>query len=209
MHNLADDPEYQEELNRLRAELESQMKSVGDLGLLPEREMHERARSSTPYEIAKNSELNPLTELLSAAKLANQMDESQIPALVTLLDEKDSAVRWWGAVGLVSLGDKAASAKAHLTDALGDNSPDVRVVVAEALANVGETNKAIPVLKGALADPSVFVRLAALKVAGRMGERARPLVPAIQRAKMESSQHKHAADYVGRMVDYLPDQIGR
>jgi len=208
VNNLAGDPKHAGELRRMRAELASQMKRAGDLSLLPEREMHGRARGSTPYEIAADARLNPLDELLRAAEVANRMDPLDMPRLLELLAAKDSAVRWWGALGLVALKDKAAGAAAALRRATGDESADVRVAAAEALANLGHDADAIAALRAALASDSVFVRLAALNVARRLGARARPLLPAIREAKLTDPRHRDVSDYVARMVVYLPDQIG-
>jgi hypothetical protein len=209
INNLAGDPKYAGVLKRMRAELASQMKRAGDLGLLPEREMHERARAATPYEIATDAKLNPIDELLRATEIANRMNPQDAPRLIKLLAAKDSAVRWWGAVGLVALKDKAAGAEAALRKALDDESPDVRVAAAEALVNLGHDTDAMPALRAALASDSVFVRLAALNVARRLGARARPLLPAIRKAELTDPLHKDASDYVSRMAGYLPDQIGK
>jgi hypothetical protein len=49
--------------------------------------------------------------------------------------------------------------------------------------------------------------LAAINVLGRMGARAAPAIPAIEKAGMKSAEHPDAAEYVGRMVEYLPNRI--
>jgi N-sulfoglucosamine sulfohydrolase len=209
VNNLAGDPKYAGELKRMRAELVSQMKRAGDLGLLPEREMHERAREGTPYEIATDIKMNPLDELLEAAEIANQMSARNVSKLVRLLSAKDSAVRWWGAIGLAALKDQAAGAEAALRKAINDGSPDVRVAAAEALANLGHDADALPVLRAELENESSFIRLAALRVAQRLGARAHPLLPAIRKAELADPQHRHISDYINRMVGYLPDQISK
>jgi len=211
VNNLANDPKHAAELKRLRAQLQSEMKRAGDLGLLPERELHERARASTPLEIGRDTKLNPIDDLLRAADLANQMNAKNVPQLTELLRAKDSAVRWWGALGLRALGPNAATAKSELRAALKDSSPDVRIAAAEALVNLGESAAAMPVLESALKDESVFARLAALTTVQRLGVRAKPLVPALQSeaAARRDPAHKDASDYVGRMVGYLPEQIGK
>ncbi len=208
VHNLAADPAYAGELRRLRAALNAQMHAAGDLGLLPEREMHVRSAGTTPYAIAHDPSLNPLNELHRAADLANQMDPRHVDALIGLLRAKDSAVRWWGALGLVALREEAAPAKSALIAALNDSSPDVRIATAETLAHLDAFDLARPVLEAALRQDDVFTRLAALNVALRLGTMARPLLPAIRQARITVPAHKDTADYVGRMVDYLPGRIG-
>lgn len=58
-----------------------------------------------------------------------------------------------------------------------------------------------------LQHESPFIRLSALGVLERMGARAVPAIPAIEKATMTSAEHPDAAEYVGRMVGYLPDRI--
>jgi len=208
VRNLAADPAYAGELARLRAALAAQMQSAGDLGLLPERELHARSVRSTPYAIATDANLNPLAELQRAAALANRLDPREIPGLTALLRANDSAVRWWGALGLLALGADAAPARAALLTALGDPSPDVRLPVAETLMRLDGADRALPVLEAALRSDDIFARFGALNAAHRLGPLARPLLPAIRAAKLTSPENKDMTDYVGRMVDYLPERIG-
>jgi HEAT repeat protein len=209
VNNLAHDPSYAGELERLRALLETEMKHAGDLGLLPERELHERAQASAPMEIGRDAKLNPLDELLRAADLANQMNAKNVPQLIELLRAPDSAVRWWGAVGLRTLKEGESSAKGDLRAALKDRSPDVRIAVAETLVNLGDSTEAMSALEQALKSESVFTRLAALTTAQRLGALARPLLPTIQSeaASRRDPAHKDASDYVARMVGYLPEKL--
>jgi uncharacterized sulfatase len=206
--NLAGDPQYRDDLERLRAECSDWMQRTGDLGLLPEREVFARAKESTPYDIAMDPQKNPLPDLLAAAQSANALGPQRIPHLTRLLANPDSAIRWWGALGLVALGPQAAPAESELRRALEDSSPDVRIACAEALANLGHDQAALPVLIEALRHESPFVRLAALNVLDRMGPRAAPAIPAIEKAAGGDRAHPHVAEYVGRMVGYLPGRIG-
>jgi len=208
VRNLAGDPAYAGELARLRATLEAEMRAAGDLGLLPERELHARAAKSTPYVIATDAQLNPFEDLRRAADLASRMDPRQAPSLAELLRARDAAVRWWGATGLLALRAEAAPAKAALLAALDDASPDVRITAAEALAHVGALDRTLGVLETALRSNDIFERLSALSSAHRLGPQARPLLPAIRAAKLTVPGQKDASDYVGRMVDYLPGRIG-
>lgn len=209
LRNLAADPAYASELARLRALLAAQMRAHHDLGLLPEHELHLRAAGSTPYAIAGDPRLNPLDALLRAADFANALDPANLPALSDLLRDPDTAVRWWGATGLLALGADAAPAKPALLVALDDPSPDVRLVAAEALARLGELDRALATLAAALRLDHVFVRLAALNAALRLGPLARPLVPLIANSALVYPPQKDTADYVNRMVEYLPARLSR
>ncbi len=207
VHNLALDPAYAGELARLRRILLAQMRETGDLGLLPERELHVRAAGRTPYALATDPRGNPLEELLPAAELAGQRDAKNLPALTALLRSPDAAVRWWGATGLLALRERATPARAALTAALRDASPDVRLAAAEALAHLGSLDLSLPALRAALRENDIHARLSALIAARRLGPLARPLIDDIRAAQMKDPAHKDATDYVGRMVGYLPAQL--
>ncbi|MDG2391072.1 MAG: sulfatase-like hydrolase/transferase [Planctomycetaceae bacterium] len=207
VNNLAKQTEYESVLNQMRAELKSQMLAAGDLGLLPEREMHSRSESSTPYEIATNQNLNPIEKLWDAANVANEGDPKNILQLIHMLSSQDSAIRWWGALGFVTLKEHAKPAERALILALQDSSPDVRIAAAEALAQLGEIDLALPVLKASLSIDDPFVRLSAMNVIQRIGPPAKSLIPTIKRAGIKSSQQKDVASYVSRMVGYVPEQL--
>jgi hypothetical protein len=209
VHNLAADPAYAGELARLRSALYAQMRSAGDLGLLPERELHARAAGMTPYDLATDARRNPLEELQRAADLANQLDPRRTGDLAALLKSPDAAIRWWGATGLLALRADAAPEKAALTAALQDESPDIRITAAEALAQLGAADQTLPVLAAALRLDDPFARFSALLAARRLGPLARPLIPAIREAKITAPGFKDIGDYVGRMVEYLPAQLDR
>lgn len=209
VNNLAKDPSFTGELKRVRALLETEMKRAGDLGLLPERELHQRAQASSPMEMGRDMKLNPLDKLLPAADLANQMNSKNVPQLIEMLRAPDSAVRWWGAIGLRALKEDAASAKDDLRIALQDSSPDVRIAAAESLLNLGECDEAMSMLEQVLKAESVFTRLDALTTVQRLGKRAKRLLPAIrsEAAAKRDPAHNDASDYVARMVGYLPEQL--
>lgn len=231
VNNVAGDPRYREALERMRAECLRWMKQSGDLGLLPEHEVLVRARGATPWAIATDPRKNPLGELLEAAGLANQMKPALVPQLAELLARPDAALRWWGAIGLVALGQGAKPAEAALRPLLADTSPDVRIAAAEAIANVGDHAAALGVLTKALAHDSPLVRLQAINVLDRFGAKAAPAVPAIRAAKVNLDEQfvrfisgvastgggvqpilgdeAYVAEYLNRMVDYVPARIER
>jgi len=58
IHNLADSPEHQEVLTRMRGVLEKWMKDTGDLGLVPEPELNERARPGGKWATTADPEIS-------------------------------------------------------------------------------------------------------------------------------------------------------
>jgi len=205
VRNLAGQAKYRPVLERFRGECRAWMKRTGDLGLLPESEMHRRAAGSTPWEIRSQPRKNPLESLLAAADLANAMDPAKLAELVNLLRAGDPAVRWWGAVGLVALGAKAAPAAEALREALKDPAANVRIAAADALCNLGRHDEALPVLIDALQHPTAFIRLRAMNVLDRIGEQARPALPHIRKARLNN--RSHVAQYLARMIQYVSKKL--
>jgi N-sulfoglucosamine sulfohydrolase len=199
--NLAADPRHRATLEQFRAECERWMLQSGDLGLVPEFEMHQAANSRPLYDLRSDS----LPELLRAAALANSMQETNLPQLIKLLDHTEASLRWWGALGLVALRVDARPAEVAIQKALADAAPEVRVAAAEVMSNLGNDAAALPVLTAALRHESAFVRLAALKLLDRFGPRARPVLSEIRAAGFRGGGHVEG--YVNRMVAYLPAWI--
>jgi len=88
---------------------------------------------------------------------------------------------------------------------LKDAAPNVRIAAAEALCNLGRYDQALPVLIAGLQDDTPFIRLRAINVLGRLGDRARPALPHIRKAR--TAQRGHVAQYLARMVQYLPARL--
>ncbi|MHC4637878.1 MAG: sulfatase-like hydrolase/transferase [Planctomycetota bacterium] len=206
VNNLAGDPAYKTAVERMRKELRLWMERTHDLGLLPEYEMHKRAEGSSPYELAHDSSKHPQKKLMEIADMANAMDPSNIRALAkTMREDADPAVRWWAAVGLAALGDKAEPALESVQQAAKDESPIVRIAAAEVLCNLGKYDEGLPILEKGLQDRSPFIRLRTMRVLANIGEHARPLLPQIKNAKFKGKVH--AGGYANRMVGYLPQWL--
>lgn len=205
IHNLAEDPDYEDVILRMRKQLHAWQLSTRDLGLLSEYEMHRRAEGSTQYDVGQNHALFPIQRILPATELASERDARNVQKLIELLKDSEPSVRWWAALGLAMLGNDAAPAEAALRDALVDESPLVRVAAAEALLPFGDIATARDVLVSVLSDPTPFARLRALNALHRLGKDAEPALPAIADAGLKGI---FPADYVNRMVEYLPERLG-
>jgi len=205
VHNLAGDPRHKAVLHRMREQCREWMKRTGDLGLLPEYEVDRRAAGRTRWDLSGDEADNPVARLIGAAELAGAMDPANVPKLTALLGADDPAVRWWGAVGLVALGGKAAPAAEALTAALADPSPNVRVAAAEGMCNLGRHDRAMGVLIASLGHPTAFIRLRAMNVLDRLGEKARPALPHIRKAGKGGKGH--VGQYVGRLVAHVTKKL--
>src|SRR6185437_9477336 len=151
--------------------------SIIDLGLLPEADLRTRFGTEAPYAaVRRDPALYPLARIMAAADLANRRDPSTASELIERLGDRDAAVRYWGAIGFVALGDRARgeASAAALVKALDDPAPWVRVAAADALCRRGDLEKGLPTLIEAMKDRNEWVRLQAINVLDRLGDRARP-----------------------------------
>jgi arylsulfatase A-like enzyme len=207
VNNLADSPEHQEVLRRLRKAQQDLALQVRDVGFLPEGEIHARSDGSTPYAMGHDDRKYPMKKIMAAAELASSLDEDAVPGLVEALDDRDSAVRYWAAMGILMRGaDAVRATKARLVAALDDGSPYVRVIAAEALGRYGgdeEAARALRVLMelAPVDTNGVFVSMLALNALDAMDQRAAPAVDAIRRLPQKGSSAPR------RMGAYVPNLI--
>lgn len=193
VNNLANDPNYQDILQKLRAENRRHLLAVRDTGFLPEAEMMARAGESTIYEMARDNQQYPLEQLMAAAERAAGREAADVPKLAALLKADDAGLRYWGAVGCAVRNADAQEALPLLKLRLLDKSPSVRVAAAEAVARLGQPKLALPVLTSALGHDNPRVVLHALNVLQVLDEVATPVADKVQAATAE-----HADGYVQR-----------
>jgi len=182
IRNLADSPQHRRILERMRRAHRKWMSQTRDIGLLPEAEMHIRAESSTPYEIAQDPKEYPQQRILAASELVGT-GEQKLEKLVELLEDDDGAVRYWAVVALAALGAEAKSAAETLQKALSDEQPNVRFATAGTLCKLGLCENPLPVLAEGLEDHRETVVLHAAREIQGIGDKARPIVPEIEKAR--------------------------
>ncbi|MEZ6087027.1 MAG: sulfatase-like hydrolase/transferase [Pirellulaceae bacterium] len=139
VNNLVDSPEHQQKLVELRSALFQWCHDIRDLGFLPEGEIHSRSEGTTPYEMARDPMKYPFDKIFGAAVVATQRGMDDLSTVKSLLSDSDSAVRYWGAVGILNRGAPAVAASRDvLVAALDDSSPYVRVAAGYALGKFGD-----------------------------------------------------------------------
>lgn len=207
IHNLANTPVHQSVLERFRNAHVAHALKIRDVCLLPEREMHARSQGTTPYAMARDADQYPLERILLAADMSSRTDPARRSDFEALLKDPDSAVRYWGAIGLLNRGDQAVVLhKDLLQRALSDASLDVRIAAAQALASHtdGPLRENALATLATLAPPQthgVLVSMAALAAVESLGEIAAPLRAEIAKLPTTgSSPDKRYNDYVPRLV---------
>lgn len=207
VQNLAASPEHRDILEKLRLAEREHVASVRDVCFLPEGEIHSRSQGSSPYDIARVEAKYPFEAIVSAAERASNLDPAAVPELTARLTDRDSAVRYWAALGFLMRGEKAVIAgQVSLRAALADASPYVRIVVAQSLAQFGAPSDLEPALTtlGELAAPkkhNVFVSMAALNAIEALGAKAAPLHPIVRAMSPEGpSPDPRYNSYVPRLI---------
>ena len=147
-----------------------------------------------------------LLERLLAIKALDGADVAKAQAAYfKALEDPDGPVRYWAVVGLHNVCDDAGSirrASTALAKLLpGDDSPSVRLAVAQALCDWGREDQGLPVLVDALQNGTATVRLVAAIALGSIGDRARPALPQL-RAALEDPDY-----YVNRVAIYAVQRL--
>ncbi len=179
LHNLAGSKAHQDVLGAMRHRLHREIVETRDLGFLPEEQVWSRLATQTPYDMARDQQRYPQMRLLDAASLVGTGPGS-IERLVRGLSDAEPGVRYWSAVGLAALGRKAKYASTALAQTLEDPSAAVRIEAAGALARMGESSKALPVLVTALQGRDISASLHAARTLELLGPVANPVAPAMQ-----------------------------
>ncbi|MBL7140746.1 MAG: sulfatase [Planctomycetes bacterium] len=171
--NLVGDATHADALERLRAEHTRWVLESRDVGFLPEWEIWQRSKGTTPYEMARDDARYPLSKILAAADLVDR-GPAKRSALGLCMNDGDAGVRFWGVIGLRCLGEKDGPGVAALEKALADPSPPVRIEAAGALAALGKPAEAVDALRKDLKSESQSAVLRACRTLELMGEAARP-----------------------------------
>jgi arylsulfatase A-like enzyme len=202
IHNLADNPDYRQELERLRNALNDRMINICDAGFIQEGEYERINNTTTMYDYLRSPEY-PIAEIVRVANIATLKDKKNLPDLTEYLKSNNRIIRYWAATGLLILGKDAESSVDHLTTALQDPSPDVTIVAAEALYRLGQRQKSVETLLTALENPNVSVRTFALNIIDNLDERSPRVRQAVEKLGKKSKDDKNPERHDLRMVNWL------
>lgn len=176
IHNLADDPDFQEIKEQMRKKLFDWMIETRDLGLLDETEVVARATQygGVNYEVGVHCD--NFERILETADLSRLGEKGKVE-LVERLDDPDSAVRYWAVTGLMSF-DLDSDNTERLKRMLDDTSISVSLAAADALGRMGQGAITIPALRRALGSDLLWARLrAAANLSYYTREQLRPMKP--------------------------------
>lgn len=211
--NLVKSKEHADILKKMRKAHLDHINKIIDVGFLPEGEIHSRSKGSTPYEMARTDKY-PFKRIFLAADMASGLSSWATKPLIGYLKDRDSAVRYWGVMGLLMRGQKVVSMTAkHIEKALRDDSPYVRVVAAEALGKYGnedQISKAVETLSQ-IADPiknGCFPSMLAMNAIDHLDHKAKSLLPLLETMpQIPEGVDKRFQGYVGRLVSTTVEEL--
>jgi HEAT repeat protein len=105
--------------------------------------------------------------------VVNSNKEKNIEKLKLFISDENFLIRYWGAIGCLSLGKDATPLINDLKPLLNDESKSVRIISAEVLFKLGKKENSAKVLKTALANDNKVIRLTAINSIERLGEGAK------------------------------------
>jgi uncharacterized sulfatase len=209
--NLAGSVEYRSILERMRNAQRELAVRIRDVGFLPEDELHRRVKGKTPYELGHDDAVYPLQRLMETANSASSGRREARKELVARLDDSESGVRYWAALGILIGGPDAVSQTSERLRKMlrEDESHSVRIVCAEALAAHGRTydlGECLDYLADAadVAKHGLFLSLAALNAVDQLGLKARPILEVLKKLPTrDPSLPDRLNGYVPRLLDKI------
>ncbi|WP_182867772.1 sulfatase-like hydrolase/transferase [Rhodopirellula sp. JC639] len=209
INNLADDPAYADALKRMRDAQTQWIADTGDLGLIPEAILAERAETlGSEYAVLRQVDADRYNQRLGAIAVAASSGPSALNKLVDAAEDDDSAIRYWAATGIGNLGTVAKRAAADSMRArLGDDSSAVRTAAARALCRMELPKAALPVLIHELTTGAQWERLQAAIVLDEIDEQALPVIEqmrqGLQYQKGFNSDGKYRVRVTNRALNEL------
>jgi hypothetical protein len=196
--NLIDDPKYAGQIAHMRNILRQDIIRTRDIGFIPEGMFERLAANKTLYEYAHSDEY-PIERIIEAANLAASRDASSLDKLIAACSDPHPVIRYWAASGCLILQKKAAPAKEKLNALLKDEWMDVRVVAAEALSYLGETDLALQTIRPIIRGKEGFATVAALNALDFMLDAGNVSLDQI----LEIIEGLEFEDVSARMVEYF------
>lgn len=137
VNNLANDPLYADVLKRMSGALDQWRKDTKDVGVIPELEYSTLAGDTPLYDFVRSDKCN-YEALRKASDLAVLGSAEDMDTYIRYLQDKNSAIRYWGATGILVHKDQAKAAIPALKDVVNETSVPTATLEAETLAQLGE-----------------------------------------------------------------------
>jgi arylsulfatase A-like enzyme len=194
--------------NRLRMALADHLKESGDIGLLPECEMHALAGDYAPVLLSKSIPAEVWYEILHCALDASSRDAAAAAANAKALNSGIAACRYWAVLGMINRGaHDLANHRQQLGELLSDPSDCVRVAAADAIGRLGDGDRSAAVaLLVAYANPKKHGVTTAILALNSLDTLSPLPVDVVAKLKASSELPEGTPQ---RMREYVPRLIER
>jgi len=145
LHNLANDPAYDQVLKRLRKRLSQHIRETKDLGFFPHDVRNQFVKKDLiPYQWVRNTDY-PLDELYALVEKASSPTLEDVEDFKQMLEHERPEMRFWAASGLAYLFQQEHYSRVpgNLASLLDDPFESVSAKAATALAYAGHTEKGV------------------------------------------------------------------
>ncbi|MCH2610292.1 MAG: sulfatase-like hydrolase/transferase [Pirellulales bacterium] len=208
LNNLAANPIYRDILRNMRTVHQQWVVESRDLGLIAEPILIEKQKLlGDQYSILRSSDDPTLAKRVATVALAASSGPDAIPDLVAALDDKDPAVRFWGATGLGTIGMKASATQSKLISMLDDSSVVVRVAASRALCRMSKPSAALECLTEVLTIGAQWERLHAAIVLDEVDDQAIPVLAEMKAALKPRPDLYANGKYVVRVLNRAINQL--
>jgi len=102
INNLAGNPDFKEDLDKMRAAQKEWISRIFDTGFIPEADLTDRLGNNSSYDYMRSGKVN-LKRLLQLQRLPPWGTQENLEFLQACLHNSENAVRYWGATGLLIL----------------------------------------------------------------------------------------------------------
>ena len=132
MNNLIDDPEYANEINRMRVALAQNILDSRDIMLASEYDYKRLPGNTTPYEyrLTQDYDINSIWEAASLSGFSSVESKNK---QIALLESVNDLTRYWAAIGLKSQKSLSEEELQKMSEHLSDTYPPARLYLASAI----------------------------------------------------------------------------
>jgi len=208
-NNLAENPKYADVLKEMRKANRAWLIKIKDTGFMPEDERILRAEDQTIFDFFQSGKV-PIEAIIDAADIASEGNIENKDKLLQFLQSDDSAIRYWGATGLLILGEQAKSEVAALKKLIDDPSVSVAIVAAESLYKLGEKQAAYKGFIRALETDREFAQTHAMNAIYLIDDNSEILKQAVlnvlKRMNAQERMENHQGNYNYRAAMNLIDK---
>ena len=201
INNLAGDSAFADVLERMRSVSREHILKIKDAGFIPEADRIDRTHEIPVYDFLRTDKAD-FQAIVEAADIASSGKPENIDLLRNYLKSEESAIRYWGATGLLVLGEDALSAKQELLSSLKDHSHSVVAVAAEALYKQGEKSVAEAALIEVIENGNEMARCFALNVVDEIGTNSEKMQKTVIKMAQKSPESTREL-YDMRMAKWL------